>query len=196
VPLLNYAKIYGPDLAPLLRPYEQVLDMARFSTPLAGDEGDFERPEELMGRSERWIRKRYGDTPSASSDNWVGFDPIGGVEVNQRRLDRLAGGESAAGSASSLAAQLLVARKTARGRFYLVTDQRFALVGGADLKKLDVVFQVPRSAVASARREPKPLTLQMSRVVLNFADGSRLACLAGFFLTTSRAKSLVAALAG
>lgn len=196
MPLFDYPKIFGPKLGPLLGQDERVLDMAPFHPTLAGDEGSFERPPELMSRSEKWVRRRYGKLPSAPDDGWVGFDPIGGVEINQRRLDRIAGGVSASGSATSIAAQMLVARQVRRGRLYVVTDRRMMLVGGPDLKVLAVVFELPRAAVVSARRERKLLTLQLSRVVLDFADGSQLACLAGWFLAASRARSLVAALAG
>ncbi len=195
MPLFNYLKTYRDDLAPLLRTGEQALDMAPFQPPLAGDEGDFERPEQLQGHLERWVQRRKPDVPGPPSDRLLSFDPLDGVEVNQRRVDRRIGGESAAGAASSIAARMLVARMTSQGVFYVVTDRRLLLVATPDLQTTTLVFEISRDLVVSARREPKPLTLQLSRVVLTFADDSRLALLAGWFLAAGRAKTLVAALA-
>jgi hypothetical protein len=192
--LINYAKLFADEIAPLLTGTERVLAAGPFHKTLIGDDSGFHRPTELMGRSERKIRERYGDPQQP--EGLVSYDPAAGFEVNQAGIDRLVGGVSAEGGAQSAAARMLVARMRGHGEYYVVTDQRLLLVNPVDPRHFTVAFELPRQAVVSARLAAKVASLQFGRVELRFTDGSALAFLAGGMLSRGRARAVVAALNG
>jgi hypothetical protein len=201
MPLLDYVKIYGPDVAKLLDVHERLLAMAGYSEPLIGDESRLGRTvDELTPRMRRHIDK-HGPPPP--DDKFVqGFDPLmGGVLVNYNRIDRFMGGISGEGGPESVAGRFWRAMKRpSDGLEYIaVTGRRLLVLSMATSgeatsgdQQFRIVFEVPRSAVASARRAGK-LLLQRGRVEVRFTDGSMKAFTTAM-LSTARARSLVAAL--
>jgi hypothetical protein len=197
MPLINYVKMYGADVAKVLKPDERLVDMGPYREPLIGDESRLERTfDELSPRMREHVEKR-GSLPA--SDKFVqGFDPLaGGLQVNPSRIDRWLGGISGEGGVSSIAGQLWRAADKYDGdTSYAVTDQRLLLLGEAKLGSGDyrIIFELPRTAVASAARKGK-LLFQRGRVEVRFTDRSMKAWTPGMVFA-ARARSLVAALTG
>jgi hypothetical protein len=107
-------------------------------------------------------------------------------------------GLSGAGAATSVAGRMWRAGKDQTGGFveWAVTDRRLLLLKGdiAVNRTYTILYEVPRSSVASAARRGK-LLFQWGRVEVSFTDGSMLAWNAAL-LDVSAARSLVAALSG
>ncbi len=198
MPLVNYLKLYGNDVAAVLRPGEWLIDMGPYREPLIGDESRLDRAvDELSPRMRRHV-EQHG-TPPPASDRFVqGFDPLaGGLQVNPSRIDRWLGGPTGEGGAGSAAGRLWRAARAHDGApCYAVTDQRLLLLGEGRPGSGDfrIIFELPRAAVASASRRGK-LLLQRGRVEVRFTDGSMKAWTPGM-LFAARARSLVTALNG
>jgi hypothetical protein len=196
MPLINYVKVYGAEVAKVLDAGERLLDMGRYREPLIGDESRLLRtPEELSPGVRRLVQK-HGPLPERSDKLVEGFDPLmGGLQVNPRRIDRFMGGISGEGGPASLAGRLWRAPRSHPGStYYAVTDRRLLLLaasgpGAADYR---IIFEAPRAAVVSAARRGK-LLFQRGRVEVAFTDGSMKAWTPGL-LSSARARSLVAAL--
>src|SRR4051812_37094471 len=108
MPLIDYLRLYGADVAKLLDHGEQLLDMGLYREPLIGDESKLGRTvDELSPRLRERVERRGGQ-PAAGSDRFVqGFDLLsGGVQVNPHRIDRLFGGVSGVGAPGSIAGRL------------------------------------------------------------------------------------------
>jgi hypothetical protein len=138
--------------------------------------------------------------PPRSDKFFQGFDLFrGGVQVNPDRINRLMGGISGEGGTDSMAGRLwLAANSRDRGgsTYYAVTERRLLLLTEAKINSGDyqILFELPRSAVASVARKGK-LLFQRGRVEVRFTDGSMKAWTPGM-LSAARARSLVAALSG
>jgi hypothetical protein len=201
MPLINYVRLYGSEVAQVLDTGERLLDMGPYREPLIGDEGRLLRtPDELGPKLRRLIEER-GPLPERSkrSDRFIeGFDPLmGGLQVNPRHIDRLMGGISGEGGPRSVAGRLWRAPRSHTGStYYAVTDRRLLLVAASKPGATDyrVIFETPRDSVTSAARQGK-LLFQRGRVEVRFADGSMKAWTPGM-VSAARARSLVAALAG
>jgi hypothetical protein len=201
--LFNHLKHFGGDAERVLQPGERLLDLGLYHEPLAGDESRLARTtDELSPRMRRQVDE-HGAQPPPSEKLVEGFDPtIGGLQVNQSRIDRLLGGLSGAGAADSVAGQWWRAVKGRAQRWdtteYAVTDRRLLLLTsrtrGAGNTEYKIMHEVPRRRVSSAVRRGKWL-FQRGRVEVRFTDGSMIAWSAGL-LSTRRAHALVAALAG
>jgi hypothetical protein len=196
MPLIDFVKIYGPDVAGLLGRDERLLVMAGYHEPLIGDESRLVRTvDELSPRMRRYVDK-HGPLPAPSDKFVQGFDPLlGGLLVNYHRIDRFMGGISGEGGPDSMAGRLWRAVKEPTGRsLYVAVTGRRLLVLAMSIPEgeFTVVFEAPRSAIASARRAGK-LLFQRGRVEVRFTDGSMKAFTTAM-LSTSRARSLVAAL--
>src|SRR4051794_4627384 len=96
MPLINYVKLYGAEVAKVLDRDERLIEMGLYREPLLGDESRLERTTDELsgGPSGPDERDRSGGT-----DKFVqGFDPLaGGLQVNPRRIDRALGGLSGVG---------------------------------------------------------------------------------------------------
>jgi hypothetical protein len=200
MPLINYVKLYGADVAKVLQSDEQLIDMGLYREPLIGDESRLERAvDELSPRMRRYVKER-GPLPPRSDKFFQGFDLFrGGVQVNPDRINRLMGGISGEGGTDSMAGRLwLAANSRDRGgsTYYAVTERRLLLLTEAKINSGDyqILFELPRSAVASVARKGK-LLFQRGRVEVRFTDGSMKAWTPGM-LSAARARSLVAALSG
>jgi hypothetical protein len=195
MPLIDYVKLYGSDVARVLAQGEGLVDVGPYREPLAGDESRLERTIDELNPLARGLARRRGPQPPRPDRLVEGFDPLDGLQVNPHRLDRLLGGLSGAGSPESMAGRLWrAARASTGGTYYAVTDRRLLLLadrrpGAGDY---GILFELPRSAVVSARRRGKVL-LQWGRVEVSFSDGSMKAWTPGM-VSTGRARSLVAAL--
>jgi hypothetical protein len=198
MPLINYVRLYGSEVAGVLDAGERLLDMGRYREPLIGDEGRLLRtPDELSPRLRRLIEER-GPLPERSDRFIEGFDPLmGGLQVNPRRIDRLMGGISGEGGPGSMAGRLWRApRSHAGSTYYAVTDRRLLLLATSKPSETDyrIIFETPRDSVTSAARRGK-LLFQRGRVEVRFADGSMKAWTPGM-ISAARARSLIAALSG
>jgi hypothetical protein len=196
MPLINFVKLYGSEIAKLLGEGERLVDMGRYREPLIGDESRLLRtPEELSAGMRRLVAEQ-GPLPERPDKFIHGFDPfMGGLQVNPRRIDRFMGGISGEGAPASLAGRLWRApRSHAGSTYYAVTDRRLLLLAASRPGAVDyrVIFEAPRDAVASAARRGK-LLFQRGRVEVRFSDGSMKAWTPGM-LSAARARSLVAAL--
>lgn len=196
MPLIDFVKIYGPDLVKLLGRDEHLLAMAGYSEPLIGDESRLGRTvDELSPRMRRHIDK-YGPPPEPSDKFVQGFDPLmGGILVNYNRIDRFMGGISGEGGPESMAGRLWRAvKEPSSGSHYVAVTGRRLLVLSMSIPthEFTIAFEAPRSAIASARRVGK-LFFQRGRVEVRFTDGSMKAFTTAM-LSTARARSLVAAL--
>jgi hypothetical protein len=196
MPLIDYVKLYGSDVAKVLDRGETLVDMGSYREPLIGDESRLTRTVDELSPRLRQMVEEHG--PAPKSDKIIeGFDPLrGGVQVNPRRIDQVLGGISGEGGPESAAGRLWRAGKGDGSRYYAVTDRRLLLLAQAAIGsgEYTIVFDLPRTAVASARRRGK-LMLQRGRVEVRFTDGSMKAWTTGL-LSTARARSLVAALSG
>jgi hypothetical protein len=201
MPLINYVRLYGAEVAHVLEVGERLLDMGPYREPLIGDESRLLRtPDELSPRLRRLVEER-GPLPDRSerSDRFIeGFDPLmGGLQVNPRRIDRLMGGISGEGGSGSVAGKLWRApRSHAGSTYYAVTDRRLLLLATSKPSATDyrIIFDTPRNSVTSAARCGK-LLFQRGRVEVRFTDGSMKAWTPGM-VSAARARSLVAALSG
>jgi hypothetical protein len=197
MPLVNYVKLYGADVATVLEPGERLIDMGPYREPLIGDESRLERTvAELTPRMRQYVEKRG---PLPRSDRFIeGFDPFqGGLQVNPNRIDRWMGGISGEGAPGSLAGRLWRTAKSYGGEMaYAVTDRRLLVLAEdkPDKGSYEILFEVPRAAVASATRRGK-LLFQRGRVEVRFTDGSMKAWTPGF-VSAARGRSLVSALTG
>ena len=105
---------------------------------------------------------------------------------NPPSLSKMTGGVSASGHIGSWAHRLVEANRTAGAEpALLVTDRRLALVGHegyGDKRVFSSALDVPLGAIAGAARMSRPLI--RGRVVIAFADGSRIAVKLSRLLTT------------
>jgi hypothetical protein len=195
MPLINYVKLYGAEVAKVLDRDERLIEMGLYREPLLGDESRLERTtDELSGGPRGPVDER---DRSGGTDKFVqGFDPLaGGLQVNPRRIDRALGGLSGVGGAASLAGRMWRAGRHHDGSaYYAVTERRLLLLGTTRPGAGDyhILVEVPRAEVASAARRGK-LLFQRGRVEVRFTDGSMKAWTTAT-LSTGRARSLVAAL--
>ncbi len=198
MPLIDFVKTYGPDVAKLLGRDERLLAMAGYNEPLIGDESRLGRTlDELSPRMRRYVEK-HGAPPQPSDKFVQGFDPLmGGILVNYNRIDRFVGGISGEGGPGSMAGRFWRAvKEPTDGSLYVAVTGRRLLVLSMSVPKEEftIVFEAPRSAIASVRRAGK-LLFQRGRVEVRFTDGSMKAFTTAM-LSTARARSLVAALSG
>jgi hypothetical protein len=196
MPLIDFAKIYGPDVAKLLGPDERPLVMASYNEPLIGDESRLTRTVDELSPRMRWLIDKYGPPPAPSEKFVEGFNPLlGGLLVNYDRIDRFMGGISGEGGPESMAGRLwrAVNKPSGRGLYVTVTGQRLLVLSKSVAEEeFTIVFESPRSAITSARRAGK-LLFQRGRVEVRFTDGSMKAFTTAM-LSAARARSLVAAL--
>lgn len=197
MPLFNQRKLFGDDVAKVLQPGEQLLALGPFHEPLNGDESKLELEEHELGKFEREFLRQHGHRPETSDSFFQGIDWTG-VHINPDRIRRAMSGLSGAGAATSVAGRMWRAGKDQTGGFveWAVTDRRLLLLKGdiAVNRTYTILYEVPRSSVASAARRGK-LLFQWGRVEVSFTDGSMLAWNAAL-LDISAARSLVAALSG
>jgi hypothetical protein len=102
---------------------------------------------------------KHGPPPATSDKLIQGFDPLmGGLQVNPNRFDRWLGGVSGEGGADSVAGRLWRAARPGGETSCAVTDRRLLLLSEAKLNSGEyrIVFEAPRTAVASAARRGKP----------------------------------------
>jgi hypothetical protein len=195
MPLINYLKLYGTDVAKALEQDERLIEMGLYREPLLGDESRLERTTDELTGGPRGSVDDHG--APGTTDRFVqGFDPLrGGLQVNPRRIDRALGGVSGVGTAGSFACRLWWAARHHDGStYYAVTERRLLLLGTtrAGAGDYQILLAVPRAQVASAARRGK-LLFQRGRVEVAFTDGSMKAWTTAM-LSTGRARSLVAAL--
>ena len=198
MPLINYLKLYGADVARVLAPGERLIELGPYREPLAGDESRLERTADELDPLTRRLAARGGPRKPPSDRFIQGIDPLSGVQVNENRIDRFFGGITGEGGVESFAGRLWrSAKANTKIKYYAVTDRRLLLLveqGKINSGDYRIAFEAPRSAVLSARRRGK-LLFQWGRVELRFSDGSMKACTLGM-LSVGRANALVAALSG
>lgn len=172
---IDQTSLYADRVRPLLDPEERLL-AAAYARIALGDESGLKQP---AGGTERWI---------------TGVD-IFGLHWNPARIDRLLAGRVGTGGPDGLAAQLARAlsfEDDLGARYLAVTDCRLMVLGRRETRAdapLHLRHAVPRTEVIQARRRSRYLALpQVGRVVLEFADGSSLAVVTGFFLTIAARK--------
>ncbi len=174
MPLFDFRKLYGAELAAALRPDERLHAVGPYTEPLAGDES------------------RLGVAGPGPDRLILGFSFLHGLLWNHHRIDRALGGVCGVGGPDSIAVRLWrAAEDCPDNTYYAVTDQRLVLLAWRLPAEFRVVFEVPRSAVAGARRKGKPF--QRGRVELRFTDGSMKAFTTGI-LRTTHARALLKAL--
>lgn len=195
MPLVDYVKVHGDDVAKLLQPGERLIDMGPYSEPHIGDESGLARTvDEMSPRMREWVRKT-GQSPPPPSDRLIeGFDPLaGGLQVNSSRINRWLGGISGIGSPGSIAGQMWrTTRQQTKIMTYGVTDRRLLLMIEPAMGDFHVIFAVPRDQIVSATHRGK-LLFQRGRVEVRFTDGSMKAWTPGM-LSAARTRSLVTAL--
>jgi hypothetical protein len=198
---MDYTKIYQADIAKLLGPDDQVLAVVPYRLGHGAER--VERDQEVIERRlrplPRGLRRRAQDRGSR--------DRRGGGSANRSLLDRFLdidwpwnkvdwdekfAGTSVAGQPGSLAVRLADGTRHGVSQFGVVTTRRFIVVRRIATDRFTLVAEAPRSDVVQARRRSRPF--QRGRVVIGFADGSRLAVDTGILLA-GQARRLVAALA-
>jgi hypothetical protein len=197
---MDYTKIYQDDVAKLLGPDDQVLAVVPYR--LAHGAERVERDPEVVERRlrplPRGLRRRAQEVGSRERpaegtahrsllDRLLDFD----WPWNRIDWDEKFAGTSVAGRPGSLAVRLADGTRHGVGQFGVVTTRRFVVVRRIATDRFALVAEAPRNDVVQARRRSRPF--QRGRVVIGFADGSRLAVDTGILLA-GQAKRLVAAL--
>jgi hypothetical protein len=186
MPLLDYLKIYRDDLRPLLADDEEPLVMV--PVWLAYGTHRIKRPLSARARRTRDGAERSGRRSALDVVLSV-FDPA--WRWNNLDWDRVLGGVTVSGPAGSWAHRLAAVVDDAPGAYAVVTHRRLLVARRQDTQGFTAVSEVPRRAVAGARRQGRGYS--RGRVVVEFADSSTVALHAGFF-GTGRADGLVRAL--
>jgi hypothetical protein len=194
---MDYTKIYHADITKLLGPDEQMLAVVPIR--LAHGAEHVERSPEVVERRlrplPRGLRRRAQDLQSRGrrAENRSLLDRILDIDWPWNRIDwdDKLGGTSVVGPPGSLAVRLADAARHQVSQYGVVTTRRFAIVRRIAADRFTLVAEAPRDEVVQARRHGRPF--QRGRVVIGFADGSRLAVETGILLTR-QAGRLVAAL--
>jgi hypothetical protein len=191
VPLLNYVKINGPEIAKVLAPGERLLALGIYRGPLNPDVRGLERTDdELSPFEQRYVQEHGHRLPQSDKVFEAG-------QFNTEMFNQLLSGSAGSGAANSYAGLVWRAGKAMQPGIvhWVVTDRRLLLMrrpqAGAK-GPWSIGFAVPRSAVRSARRRFR-LLFGWGQVELTFVDGSMLAILAGM-LDVGLANQLVRAL--
>jgi hypothetical protein len=198
---MDYTKIYQADIAKLLGPGDQVIAVVPYR--LAHGAERVERDQEVIERRlrplPRGLRRRAQDRGSRQrrADGTAKrslLDRILDINLPWNRVDwdEKFAGTSVAGRSGSLAVRLADGTRHGVSQFGVVTTRRFVVVRRIATDRFTLVAEAQRSDVVQARRRSRPF--QRGRVVIGFADGSRLAVDTGILLA-GQAKRLVAALA-
>ena len=197
---MDYTKIYHADITQLLGADDQVLAVVPYR--LAHGAERLERDSEVIERRlrplPRGLRRRAQELgsrerPADGAASRSLLDRILDVDWPWNKIDwddKLAG-TSVAGRPGSLAVRLADGTRHGVRQFGVVTTRRFLVVRRIATDRFTLVAEAPRSDVVQARRRSRPF--QRGRVVIGFADGSRLAVHTGILLA-GQAKRLVAAL--
>jgi hypothetical protein len=194
---MDYTKIYYADITKLLGPADQVLTVVPYR--LAHGAERVERTSEVIERRlrplPRGLRRRAQELQSREpeSGNRSLLDRILEIDWPWNRIDwdEKLGGTSVSGRPDSLAVRLADGTRHGVAQFGVVTARRFVVVRRIGTDRFTLVAEAPRSDVVDVRRRGRPF--QRGRVVIGFADGSRLAVHTGI-LVTGQAKRLVATL--
>jgi hypothetical protein len=198
MPLINYVKLYGADVAKVLEPDEQLIDMGLYQEPLIADGSRLERTVDEVSPRMRRAVERHRALPPSPVTFAQGFDVLrGGPQASPDRINRLVGGICGEGGADSIAGRLWRAAERHDGSSYYAVTVRRLLLLAENLNgsvKYQILFDLPRSAVASAALSGK-LLFQRGRVEVRFTDGSMKAWTPGIVFA-ARGRSLVAALSG
>jgi hypothetical protein len=198
MPLINYVKLYRADVASVLEPGEQLIDMGPYQEPLIADGSRLERTVDEVSPRMRRAVERHRALPPSPDASAQGFDLLrGGPQAGPDRINRFVGGSCGEGAADSVAGRLWRAAERHDGAsYYAVTVRRLLLLAESlsDSVKYQILFDLPRSSVASAALSGK-LFFPRGRVEVRFTDGSMKAWTAGTVFA-ARARSLVAALSG
>jgi hypothetical protein len=198
---MDYTKIYQADIAKLLGPDDQVLAVVPYR--LAHGAERVERDQEVIERRlqplPRGLRRRAQGLESRErradgAANRSLLDRILDIDWPWNKIDwdEKFAGTSVAGRPGTLAVRLADGTRHGVGQFGVVTTRRFVVVRRIATDRFTLVAEAPRSDVVQARRRSRPF--QRGRVMIGFADGSRLAVDTGILLA-GQAKRLVAALA-
>jgi hypothetical protein len=191
VPLLNHVKIYGPEIAKVLAPGERLLALGIYRGPLNPDTRGLERTDdELSDFEQRYVQEHGHRLPESDKVFEAG-------QFNTEIFNNLMSGSAGSGAANSYAGLIWRAGKAMEpgAVHWAVTDQRFLLMkrpATGTQGPWSIGFAVPRSAVRSARRHFR-LLFGWGQVEVTFADGSKLAILAGL-LDVGIANQLIRAL--
>jgi hypothetical protein len=176
---MDYTKIYSADIAQLLGPEDQVVAVVPYRLAHGAErvERDAEVIERRLRPLPRGLRRRAQELgtrerPADGTANRSLLDRILDIDWpwNGIDWDEKFAGTSVAGLPGSLAVRLADGTRHGVRQFGVVTTRRFVVV---------------------RRRRSRPF--QRGRVVIGFADGSRLAVATGILLA-GQAKRLVAAL--
>lgn len=194
MPLLNLLKIYGADIAQALEAGERPLAVGLYRGPHNPDTRGFELADsELSPGEQRFLQEHGRRLPDSDKAIELG-------QINGHVWQRLISGSAGWGSPTSYAGRMWRAG-TALHRsstvHWVVTDRRFLLMVGprpGSDGPWSIGFEVPRSAVRSARRRFK-LLFAWGQVEVTFVDDSMVAILAGM-LDVRLANRLISALTG
>jgi hypothetical protein len=186
---MDYTKIYRADVATLLGPADQVLVIVPYQLA-EGAERIEGPPEELESRLNPLARRLHRRAREPRTGGRSPLDRILDVDWPWNRVDtdEMLAGVAVSGSTGSHAVRIADATRRAVGLFAVVTGQRFVIVRRTGTDKFELVAEVPRAEVVFARRQGR--LFQRGRVVVGFADGSRLAVHTGV-VTAGQAKRLV-----
>lgn len=177
MPLLNYVKINGPEIAKVLQPSERLLALGIYRGPHNPDTRGLARTDdELSAFEQRYAQEQGHRLPASDKVFEAG-------QFNTEIFNDLLSGSAGSGAANSYAGLMWRAGKAMQPGIvhWVVTDRRFLLMrrpqAGAK-GPWSIGFAVPRSAVRSARRHFKVL-FGWGQAEVTFVDGSMLAILAG-----------------
>jgi hypothetical protein len=195
---MDYTKIYRTDVAALLGPGEQVLAIVPYQHA-PGAEQVQGPPEELERRlpplarkAHRRVRERNARERRSARSSWpfrllfLDFD----WPWNRTDVDEKLSGIAVAGTVGSHAVRIFDATKRVEGDYLVVTDQRFIVVHRVGTDRLEWIVDAARADIVFARRASR--LFQRGRVIIGFADESKLAVLTGV-IVAGQAKRLVTA---
>jgi hypothetical protein len=186
---MDYTKIYRTDIATLLGPADQVLVIVPYQLAHGAEriEGP---PEALESRLNPLARRLHRRAREPRPGGRSLLDRILDIDWpwNRVDMDEKLAGVAVVGSTGSHAVRIADATRRAGGLFTVVTEQRFIVVRRVGTDKFELVAEVPRAEAVFARRQGR--LFQRGRVVVGFADGSRLAVHTGV-LSAGQAKRLV-----
>jgi hypothetical protein len=193
---MDYTRIYQADLVRLLDPQERVMAVVPCRLAYGAErlERRAEVPERRLGLVPEVLRRRVEQVQRRRSGGRSLLDRI--IDLldwpwNGIDWDEVLGGVVVAGRPGSHAVRLAGAARDGVGLFGVVTPQRLAVVRRVATDRFELVVEAPRVEVVEVRQRGRPL--HRGRVVIGFADGSRVAVNTGIVLT-GQARRLVAAL--
>jgi hypothetical protein len=196
---MNYTRIYRTDVARLLDPDEQVLAVVPCRLAYGAERLEhtaevLERrlrplPGPLRRRAQAVLTRAGGSGDRSALDRVIDF-----LDWPWNRIDwdEKLWGVALAGRSGSHAVRLADAIRDGASPFGVVSSRRLLVMRRIAAERFQMVAEVSRSEVLDARRRGRPL--QRGRVVIGFADDSRVAVGTGILLT-GQAGRLVAALA-